>query len=360
MRRVGFGIAAGCAAVSARSLCDRVHATATNDIGIASYNILSATLCSEKNFPKCDKNDLDASVRLQRIQEKLEQQCKDGTAVIALQEVPLMWAGPITKFFEDRGYSFMYATYGSYFSNYMGVGIAWDRNQCHPEACEIARLTDTKEGPWDKAPKLSKFERFYNWLTGSKPPRHPWSEASWRKNEMVLAKFNHASTGKVFSVGTYHMPCLFGSDQARQVMNIHASLAAKKVHSFADGSPYVMLGDWNFKPEDSSYRLITEADLPKDAPEYPPPSEASPDWSVALAQPLRSAYVVANGEEPLFTNHCISTFGGAFTGTLDYIFLSPEWKVSSVGNVPNEVPDYSFPSSTEPSDHIMLSARLHL
>ena len=327
MKRFGLGIAAGCAAVSIRAVSVRAYATDASDISVATYNILSAPLCTTKNFAKCDPNDLDPVTRYERIQQKIEQQCQEGIAVIALQEVPLMWAGPITKFFEDKGYSFMYATYGSPYSNHMGVGIAWDRSKCHPEECEIARITDTKPGKWDSVPKVSNFNKLYNWITGSKPPRHPWSEASWRKNEMVLAKFKQLTTGKIFSVGTYHMPCLFGSDEACQVMNIHAALCAKKIHSFANGTPYVLLGDWNFKPHDSTYTLMTTADLSKDAPEYPPPSKAYPKWSVTLPQALRSAFVVANGKEPLFTNHAISSFGGAFTGTLDYIFISPEWKV---------------------------------
>ena len=51
-----------------------------------------------------------------------------------------------------------------------------------------------------------------------------------------------------------------------------------------------------------------------------------------------------------------------FIGTLDYIFLSKEWRVKSV--LPtvhrDNVKDGPYPNEIEPSDHIMIAADLLL
>lgn len=49
---------------------------------------------------------------------------------------------------------------------------------------------------------------------------------------------------------------------------------------------------------------------------------------------MRSAYVVANGVEPDFTNNAIIKDLPQFTETLDYIFISEHWNVDSVLQIP--------------------------
>ena len=58
--------------------------------------------------------------------------------------------------------------------------------------------------------------------------------------------------------------------------------------------------------------------------------------------------------------HC---WGGTqFCETLDYIWLSPEWHVDDVVDLPSrsELTVESFPSQDEPSDHMLIGATLSL
>jgi len=79
-------------------------------------------------------------------------------------------------------------------------------------------------------------------------------------------------------------------------------------------------------------------------------------------QPMRSAFVAKNGKEPDYTNLAWSKFNKEkFIATLDYIWLSDEWSVNGVPSLPTEeaMTDVkSFPSPTEPSDHILVWADL--
>ena len=69
------------------------------------------------------------------------------------------------------------------------------------------------------------------------------------------------------------------------------------------------------------------------------------------------------GEEPEFTNYAWTPWGGTqFCETLDYIWLSPEWHVDDVVDLPSrsELTVESFPSQDEPSDHMLIGATLSL
>ncbi len=82
----------------------------------------------------------------------------------------------------------------------------------------------------------------------------------------------------------------------------------------------------------------------------------------AIVRPTRSAYKEALGQEPT-TNHSYNLKFGAFTGCLDYIFVSPLWKVEGVKPLPSTeelVNSGYLPSKDEPSDHLMLAAELSL
>ena len=82
-----------------------------------------------------------------------------------------------------------------------------------------------------------------------------------------------------------------------------------------------------------------------------------PDVSPAL----QSAYVVATGSEPDFTNYAKVQNDPVFIETLDYIFHSSGWNVDSVQALPHRdtVPG-PLPNKDEPSDHILISAKMSL
>lgn len=163
-------------------------------------------------------------------------------------------------------------------------------------------------------------------------------------------------------------------------MLIHSALYAQWAQKFAatargspgDGTcaPHVIVGDFNVQPSSPSYALLTGGELAADHPERPP-ARAAHDrtrWS-ADALPggtLRSAYALASADgrtEPDFTNNAFIGTGPPFRETLDYLFLSREWHVRSVRQLPplSSLGDGLFyPSADEPSDHLMLAADLEL
>ena len=123
------------------------------------------------------------------------------------------------------------------------------------------------------------------------------------------------------------MPCLFGSVDKERVMVIHASLAAARVKKVADGKRYVLCGDFNIKP---SMPVIVAIDPRmccrriRRSGRLPNQMETSSRRSSLLVDPpLKSAYVVATGKEPDFTDFAYTKPMGsdmdAFVETLNYV-----------------------------------------
>ena len=68
------------------------------------YNILCSSLCEPSWYTASAPEDLDPPVRLQRVLAKLEEQihANGGRLIIALQEVSMLWAGPLDEWFTAR------------------------------------------------------------------------------------------------------------------------------------------------------------------------------------------------------------------------------------------------------------------
>lgn len=341
-------------------------------VRVFQYNILSASLAPPDHFPKNRPEDLDGPTRLEKVKGILAEEIK-GNAIIALQEVCLSWSGPLQVFFAARGYHFHSSLYGAKHSDFMGVALAWPSGSYECVNINVCCLADTKPTPWVKAPKPAVPE--VTCWTGmleklglrraapaEAPPFNPWVEAGKKQNRLMLARLRPHG-GHSFVVSTYHMPCLFGSVPKVQVMNIHLALALQSLNAMANGEPAILLGDFNFKPNDSPYKLVTTGYLPASEPELPVPP-AGDTWTVVpLPMRMRSAYQVANGSEPEFTNFAIPAWDGVpsdpFIETLDYIFISDHWKVQSVLPLPklDGFPG-PCPNEAEPSDHLALGATL--
>jgi 2',5'-phosphodiesterase len=219
-----------------------------------------------------------------------------------------------------------------------------------------------------------------------------WSAACSRKNSMITVELECKASGVPFVVGTYHMPCMFVRPR---VMTIHCSLAAQQLQRLAKDKPYILAGDFNITPNSMMYRLLTEQLHHSDLLKMPcrvlseeavkegqhdnsgttethsgPASDLvnstnnlKPQrtfWAPVL-EPMRSAYVLANGIEPDFTNHAKMKQNNLFTDTLDYIFVSKHWKISNVTPLPhrNDLPG-PLPTEHEPSDHLMIAAHLEI
>ena len=45
---------------------------------------------------------------------------------------------------------------------------------------------------------------------------------------------------------------------------MHSAMAAKRVHELAEGTPYILAGDFNIKPKEGPYTLLTTGEMPED------------------------------------------------------------------------------------------------
>ena len=71
-------------------------------------------------------------------------------------------------------------------------------------------------------------------------PWNTWAEVMKRQNAAVCVRLVERASGQRFVVATYHMPCLFGSDEKCQVMVAHAALLMQRVQRFAQNDPLVV------------------------------------------------------------------------------------------------------------------------
>jgi mRNA deadenylase 3'-5' endonuclease subunit Ccr4 len=346
-----------------------------NTVRIVTYNILSSHLADPDHFKHCHPRDLEPATRLHRIQQKLESEIGHN-AIICLQEISQLWAGPLHAFFQQRHYHFVTALYGGSWNGYMGVGLAWPTEHYVATQVEIKRLVDSRHWPSSRTPNLLVRSSLKAanvladlWHQGlhlvgieTEAPYDPWAVAQERSNELIFARLCHRQDRSAFCVATYHMPCLYGSAKKRQTMIIHASLAAQYTQALAAEYPYVLAGDFNCIPGSSTYRLLTEGKWEMEHEDFPTPrADDDTGWDANNVKPCRSAYGVKNGQEPDFTNNARVGDDPLFTETLDYIFLSPHWSVEAV----RELDRYSdiagpFPNAQEPSDHLLIGADLKL
>ncbi len=261
--------------------------------------------------------------------------------------------------------------YGSPFNNYMGVALAYKTSKYATEAVDICRLSDSKQ--WPRPPKPSgvaaraaaalsgsALARAWRALLKRQPPHDDWAFSRGRANGFIFARLRDTATNTAFCVATYHMPCAFW---APPVMTIHAALAAQRVIALAAGTPYVLTGDFNIKPGDPQYLLLTTGALAADHPAQPV-APAWERWRPEVAPALRSAYAEAHGAEPAFTNYAAVKDEPPFIECLDYIFMGPGVQVLSadagVGAFPAADVPGPFPTQAEPSDHVLLAATMRL
>eukprot|EP00951_Prasinocladus_malaysianus_P037542 scaffold404297_cov33-Prasinocladus_malaysianus.AAC.1 len=87
---------------------------------------------------------------------------------------------------------------------------------------------------------------------------------------------------------------MFPIHYARPVVNavavclwIHQRVAS--LAKGTNGDPYILCGDFNIKPEDCTYGLITTGRIPDDHPELPQPRPWDP-WRPDVPVAMKSAY----------------------------------------------------------------------
>ena len=335
------------------------------------YNVLSSHLADPTHFVACDPNNLDGAIRLERVKRKLEPEASKR-AVIGLQEVSMTWSGPLHAFFAERGYHVVSHLYGKRFNDYMGVMLAVPMDVYELARADVRRLADY--GKWPRKPKsaepglvrryvVNPIVRMWRAMRDVRyyAPQDDWELAKGRMNTIVYACVTHRETGAKVGVATYHMPCMFRNPK---VMTLHSALAATYAMNEAekDGTMNcILMGDFNVKPIDGSYELLTTNVLDEDDESYPIPYERT-KYIVEPPRKLVSCYREVNGEEPDFTNYAKIKDHEPFIDTLDYIFVTENIEVRDVLPLKHrdEVTDGPYPSKNEPSDHVMLSADLGL
>lgn len=363
-----------------------------DEVEVVTYNLLSSHLSLPSYYWHNSREDLDPQSRLQKVRRKLEPLLARG-AIICLQECSTLWAGQLTVFFHKHNYHFVYSSFGGTASGYMGVGIAFPYKNFHTVGSCIQRVSEAKSWPQpeDKARRpsngsggpglLQQLLDFVGYVGSpflldrtsdggdddqERGAVNPWEYSRSRQNTLVAVKLKHrkAVDSKPFTVATYHMPCAFWN---AKVMVIHTALAAQCAQRFASGSPLILAGDWNFRPGAAPYQLLSTGSLPEAHPAHPGYLEGD-SWRLEGApadgsklEGFRSAYAERNpGGEPEFTNYAWTRDqSDPFIGTLDYIWLSKDAEVLSVGPLPTTRNIMEpLPSKDEPSDHLLLNARL--
>merc|ERR1740123_7062 len=104
--------------------------------------------------------------------------------------------------------------------------------------------------------------------------------------------------GSEFWVATCHMPCKFWN---QPLMNAYAALLVQIVQKTAQDVPYVFAGDFNLQPDSETYAKISQG---WNGGDLQIPMNDGNLWTPKL-NAMRSAYVVANGEEPELTNYAV-------------------------------------------------------
>mmetsp|Transcript_31103 Transcript_31103/g.38413 ORF Transcript_31103/g.38413 Transcript_31103/m.38413 type:complete len:353 (+) Transcript_31103:113-1171(+) len=343
-------------------------------VRIITYNVLSQTLCRPSHFHKNDPLDLVPETRFQRLLEKLKPEV-EKQSVLTLQEVSQKWAGKLHTFFARNNYHFVVRLYGSAFSDYMGVGIAIPLENFTILQTDIQRLSSTITWPRRPEPTglVSVFRSVYSYFQGTKvwgnEDQDEYDYCKKRYNACISVKLKSKKSNSetdAFWVSTYHMPCAFWN---QKIMMIHTALILKQVKKLAGADPLILAGDFNFKPTDCCYELVTTGKCDSSKAEYPSPPVYDPDFNLMTdISSLKSAAVQFRNSEPLFTNYSWpkpwtpNQKDEPFIGCLDYIFISDHFQVNDFSKLYDTVEEAKgpFPNSKEPSDHVLLAATLSI
>lgn len=344
---------------------------------IVTYNILSSHLSAASWFPHCQPENCDPDNRYDKVIEKLEEEIR-LESIICLQEVSELWLGRLHCFFSDRRYYLVNSNYGTHWNGHMGVAIAIPLSNFDIIDVNIERIALTKKYPIKPKESNGFFARIINYFTAlfvsfclywklKKEKENFWWDALNNYNKMVCVRLKSRTGDKEFVVGNYHMPCKFTN---LPFMSVHASLSAKNIHKFANGTPYIFAGDFNLKPCSAQYDLLTTGKMDPNDPNYPTLLEHDhTEWTPDLEEPLVSAYKEYLGHEPEYTNYAQTKFmSEPFIDALDYIFLSTsngnsEFAVRSITFLPSKdeaLKGGPYPDTKQPSDHLLLSADLSI
>jgi mRNA deadenylase 3'-5' endonuclease subunit Ccr4 len=305
-------------------------------IRIVQYNILSTDLGTKFYFVNTDTKFLKPDFRWSLLKEKLLLEIQN-LSIFCLQEVCFYWMEKLIPFFQDVGYYCHYNNYGWKDTGHMGIFIAYP-NKYKLESFKIINIGDSIE---DRTTIINS------------PTTNDdvWVQAIRKRNTLLCLKLNY--NGDTFCIGTYHMPC-FGDS----VKLLHLISCIQLLNKFAGNYKYILAGDFNIMPNTLLYKVITEGGKYDNIVEKSIHYDTKM-FSIKVSNPMKSAYALF-GEEPQFTNYSHVVNSEPFNGCLDYIFVSNGWKVNSIIKLPTSLPELTYPSNEEPSDHLLLAVDLEL
>lgn len=324
-------------------------------VRIVSYNLLVPKLAEQPGFfYKCNPNYLRWEYRWNLIQFRLKQEILyNRNTIICLQEVSHQTLPQIQLFFKGLKYVLLSNLYGDDFQDNMGVAIAI------PDSIKVTSVLFIKIGDQIRSRLTNKqsslFKRMKLFFTNGfdnnqQNSTDPWEISAMKAN--VLICLHVYVDGQPLCIGTYHMPALF---RMTDVMMIHAAFVKDLMLQLANGINMILAGDFNSKPTDDYYHVITQQGFADGR--LPKSNIYRINYRPASDRVLRSAYREMNGSEPLFTNYSTTKNSPSFCATLDYIFFDGRLTVEKVLSLPKSYPQSkSYPDREHPSDHLMIAA----
>ena len=339
--------------------------------------VLSPDLAPPCSFPRNARENVVGTFRFERLLLKLKTHV-EARDIICLQEVNREWYSRLCVFFENSRYFVQFSGYGSARTGYMGVLVAWNTNDFSLTDSSIVRIGDAltdEDVPPDlreASPVPQQFQSVYDrlralyyWIRREDAPKEPKSvikAAMERDNCAVFVCLrptrNQAGVPALFWVGTYHMPCVYGSRKKEAVAWAHVKgirrLCVECMHLRWPGAatiPLILAGDFNCTPSSVAYDMMTTRDTPDGL-------KFTRYVSMCSSLPCVSAYKCTHGEEPPFTNNAWPDYlPDKFRETLDYIFIAGSIRAESVGDLATHSNEL-LPNQYEPSDHLLLKARV--
>lgn len=337
-------------------------------VKIVTYNVLARLLCTDTAYSEgYDPKDLDFETRYERLlcrlRLELNESFKPGKVmhdgvIFCLQEVDCELAGRLQLLFGKWEYDFVFHPYGQFYSDYMGVAMAYPRIF---EVSKIDRFRLTSGKSW---PKLSYEETWgaetLRWITGgwidytSKKYYPVWEKSKRKFNFMLTLKLDLAD-GRSLYIANVHLPCSFKTEST---MITHMALAMHHLQELAGDQQYILAGDFNSIVDSEYYKLLETGKCNENSLEmdFPVEDEWRPSKLEPALKPLRNAHQFFHGDYLEYTTRCHNSIFGAtepFVGTIDHIMISDELLVVDAFNDVIEEGELC-PNRRQPSDHLMI------
>lgn len=335
-----------------------------HDIRIITFNLLSPDVMTDKSmmtyFPKIKEKYMDFEYRLDRTKKLLSSWFRVNF-IICLQEMSKQWRDRLEGFFEENDYKIISEGYSG---DRFGVGIAYPIKHFDLLAVDL-----------DNCGSIIK--PIYNTIVDNKDEENEKQysdlvtelEHASRTDNVLLAillraKYYGKETDKNILITTYHMPCRwtyinFTCIHIYALKKYMTELAKKWTEMYKNVTAIIFAGDLNIKAECFEYNFLL--DNPQNDYMIKYMKEQCKKLGIDLYDviKLRSAHMVCNGEEPIYTNVMIQK-GNKFIECIDYILINDiiDVRSSTTGlSVPDPTKAPS-PNGLCPSDHLPLSASL--